>query len=546
MREEIYKISFKRYNTIKFKDHSNIDGDNIFGEMFKSNEPSTKKPHLIFSMESSNTTEECFVKNFANQLYSVSVEYVMVVVEKDGDKVSIKMFQGYKYRREGKPWFKISKNVDYISVNTKTGDVYNGYLRNYQNKYKCSKMIRRNTFYFQPLNSLKSQIKNALSKYSENSFNETTQAFTEFMFNVDQKVNFENLTFSDRLFRFYLNKRGIKYPNNFNVYTKVLLGPEIKKLIKKKNNRLVDGVMEKYGFSGKKLKKALHECTNLNINLYQSAKKLFGDDWINQDGNIILDLLNSSNEFSFPNQFLELVKIEELRKVYSLFKETYIYNNLDTYTFIDHIRMYTELKMYGEHDLKWTSFNDKNEFRKEHLDWTDKLQHYKNGIYTRTYPEYMYEVISKPIDTYFPVLLNSTSNYNEESNFQSNCVKGYIGKASSIIISLRTGEFLTERATLEYVLTKKSGKINVDRVQSLGKFNKKLDEQWNTVLLKLDQVVLSCVRDKRFEPVKLTKECKNGVILNSDSYWNEEGYLKWNVINIERNSSLMFDLTPQF
>jgi hypothetical protein len=97
MREEIYKISFKRYNTIKFKDHCNIDGDNIFGEMFKSNEPSTKKPHLIFSTESSNTTEECFVKNFANPLYSVSVEYVMVVVEKDGDKVSIKMFQGYKF-----------------------------------------------------------------------------------------------------------------------------------------------------------------------------------------------------------------------------------------------------------------------------------------------------------------------------------------------------------------------------------------------------------------------------------------------------------------
>jgi hypothetical protein len=479
MREQIYKISFKRYNTIKFKDYCNIDGDNIFGEMFKLNESSIKKPHSIFiSKESSNTTEECFVKNFANPLYSVSVEYVMVVVEKDGDKVSIKMFQGYKHRREGKPWFKISKNVDYISVNTRTGDVYNGYLRNYQNKNKCSKMIRRNSFYFQPLSSLKSQIKNALSRYSENSFNETTQAFTEFMFNVDQKVNFENLTFSDRLFRFYLNKRGIKYPNNFNVYTKVLLGPEIKKLIKKKNNRLVDGVMEKYGFSGKKLKKALHECTNLNINLYQSAKKLFGDDWINQDGNIILDLLNSSNEFSFPNQFLELVKIEELRKVYSLFKETYIYNNLDTYTFIDHIRMYTELKMYGEHDLKWTSFNDKNEFRKEHLDWTDKLQHYKNGIYTRTYPEYMYEVISKPIDTYFPVLLNSTSNYNEESNFQSNCVKGYIGKASSIIISLRTGEFLTERATLEYILTKKSGKINVDRVQSLGKFNKKLESSY--------------------------------------------------------------------
>jgi hypothetical protein len=200
--------------------------------------------------------------------------------------------------------------------------------------------------------------------------------------------------------------------------------------------------------------------------------------------------------------------------------------------------MYTELKMFGEHDLKWYSFENKYDFNREHLDWTDKLQHYRKGIYTRIYPEYMYEMISQPIYVDFhPVLLDTSDGYNEESNHQSNCVKGYIGKPSCLIISVRTGESLTERATIEYRLTKKDDIVYADRVQSLGKFNQKLEEDWTTVLLKLDQVVLSCVRDKRFETVKLIKKCNNGTTLNSDTNWNDSGLLRWTFTNIENNYS---------
>jgi hypothetical protein len=544
MKQEIYKVSFKRYNSVKFRDRNLISSKNGHVSEFSGmviEEIPTKK-HPLFVRESSDSTEECFVQNFSNPLYSVLVEYVMVVVEKDEDKVAIKMFQGYKHRREGKPWFKVNKNVNYISVNTRTGDVYHGYIHGYQKKKKCAKSIRRNCFINDPVNALKSQMKNILANYSDTSYDEVTKAFSEFMFTIDQRVNFENLNYSDRLLRFYLNKKGIKYPNNFNIYTEALFGPEIKKLIKKKNGRLVDAVMAKHGLYGKKIKKALHECTNLNIALYTTARKLFGDNWLNQDGNVILDLLNSIiGSFAVPELFLELVTTDELKRVYSLFKQTYVHQNLDTYTFVDHIRMYTELKMFGEQDLKWYSFENKDDFRKEHLDWTDKLQHYKMGTYTRIYPEYMYEMISQPINCdFYPVLLDTSADYNEESNHQSNCVKGYIGKPSCLIISVRVGEFKTERATIEYRLTKKDDIIYADRVQSLGKFNQKLEDHWTDVLLKLDQVVLSCVRDKRFETVKLIKECKNGTTLNSDTHWNESGLLRWTFHNIENNYSTFY------
>jgi hypothetical protein len=203
--------------------------------------------------------------------------------------------------------------------------------------------------------------------------------------------------------------------------------------------------------------------------------------------------------------------------------------------------MYTELKMFGEQDLKWYSVESKDEFRKEHLDWTDKLQHYKMGVYTRIYPEYMYETICKPIGEYYPILLDKSSNYNDESNTQSNCVKGYIGKPSCLIISIRKGGNESfERATIEYKLTKQDDIVCVDRIQSLGKFNQKLEVEWTPILLKLDQQVLSCVRDKRFETVKLIKECKNKTILNSDTYWNESGLLRWTFSNIEINNSFVY------
>jgi hypothetical protein len=200
--------------------------------------------------------------------------------------------------------------------------------------------------------------------------------------------------------------------------------------------------------------------------------------------------------------------------------------------------MYTELKSFGEHDLKWKSVESKSDFREEHLDWTEKLQHYKMGNYTRHYPEYMYEIISQPLNEDFhPVLLDTSSNYNEESSYQSNCVKGYIGKTGCLIISVRSGELLGERATIEYRLSMNGGVVSADRVQSLGKFNQRLDAHWTDVLFKLDKRVLSCVRDERFETVKLTKECKNGTILESDSYWDKDGSLRWTFKNIDSTQS---------
>jgi hypothetical protein len=502
----------------------------VFGDLVKINQPTKKHP--LFVVDKVTTDEESYTENYGNPICTVIKSYVMVVVEKTEDKISIKVFRGNRNRQAGNAWFKVSRNVDYITVNKKTGDVYHGYIHDYQKKRKCSKKIRRNFFYNEPINTIKNIIRSSLSEYEVNTYDIAIRAVSTFMFEVDERNGFENLDFNKRLFRFYLNKRQIKYPNNFYVYSQILVGPEIRKILKKNENKLVDSYMIKEGLSGKKLKKALHNCETLNIELYKHARTLFGDDWLNQDGDIISKLLNSKLQGqAIPPEFKMAISPEELKRVYLMFKRVFVYDDLDSYTFYDHIRMYTELKLYGETEIRWYSEKSKEEFREEHLDWTEKIQFYKEGNYSRIYPEYFKLVIEKEIDGYTPVLLMDSKSYNEESYIQSNCVKTYIGKPGSFIVSLRKGLF-GDRATVEYKLTKVREHIVPLRVQSLGKFNNKLGEEWNEILFKLDKVILSSIKDKRFETVKIIKECKNGVTLKSDSYW-EEDYLKWTYKNIE-------------
>jgi hypothetical protein len=65
-------------------------------------------------------------------------------------------------------------------------------------------------------------------------------------------------------------------------------------------------------------------------------------------------------------------------------------------------------------------------------------------------------------------------------------VKTYIQKPDAFIFSVRQGK---ERATVEYNIAASADEWFVDRVQFLGRFNKKLDENWEEVLSLLDDRV---------------------------------------------------------
>jgi hypothetical protein len=547
MKEVLFKKEFVSYETIEHESYSEfpyvkrmIQSQTLNFELEDGPEPTKKHPLFIY--KKTNKTEEEFVTRFADQLYSVTRNNVTIVVERDRDKVAIKLFWGYKHRRPGVVWFKTNKHVEFISVNTKTGDVYVGGIDNYHLKRKSKKRINRNYFIGEPLNNLSLSIRNCIRRVDSNLDVDCTQEALEvFIQTIDPIDNFGVLTNNQRLFKFYLNKRGVKFPNNFHIYTNEWFGPEIKKILKKTDNRMVDAVMVRNELSGKQIKKALHNCEGLNLPMLTLARNMFNDDWVNQDYELILGCLNSNiNYYPLPVDFKEFVTNEELKRVFKLFRHVVIHGTLDAHTFYDHMRFYCDLKLY-EPNIKWmSSDDDKSDFRGEHLDWVDKIQSYREGTYYRKYPDYSYQVISEPIEhggeVYYPVLLDNSKSYNQESAIQSNCVKTYIGKCGSMIVSLRQGGVDSDvRATVEYKLSQAlvSKTIYVDRVQSLGRFNKKLTEEWDDVLFKLDGRMLYYVKDEKFDTVKIKKVHKSGLELESTSYWRDDGRLVWDKDKIE-------------
>jgi hypothetical protein len=278
--------------------------------------------------------------------------------------------------------------------------------------------------------------------------------------------------------------------------------------------------------------------------MYKNAINFFGEDWVNQNEDVLLKCLNfRGTTWNRPTTTgREIFSPDELKRAFSMF-ELVLNEQLDYNTYFDHVITYVRLKTFGEEEVRWYSTSI-TEFRQEHLDWTDKLQHYTQGTYYRIYPEYMMNEVVKPIicegETYYPVLLTNSSLYNNESQQQSNCVKGYVGRVSSIIVSFRKGDVESDsRATIEYQLSKEEDKIRAKNVQCLGRFNGSLTSEWYKPVEILNERMNKIVKDKRFDTVKLKKVCTNGVELFSDSEW-KDNRLVWSVEGIDASYSSMY------
>lgn len=69
---------------------------------------------------------------------------------------------------------------------------------------------------------------------------------------------------------------------------------------------------------------------------------------------MVTQLLNSRvNVSEFQDDIREYATQEEMKKIFLMYKQVYVYQNLDGYTFSDHLRMFVRLKKYGEAHLRW-------------------------------------------------------------------------------------------------------------------------------------------------------------------------------------------------
>ena len=524
MKEELFTYTLKKYGVSEYLDTNPIRPIKIVGEeddiwfdiSDKFGEITTNyTPWGDYTIKGLYDTEEKFVEHYGNPMTQLNFNRVIVCVTKENDKVSFKVFNYSKTRRLAGKWFKIKTNCKFITFNFKTNALYTGSLDNYHLKTKCRKRVSRILFNNDPINNMRRYLRESFNSMVNNAHEDIptviNQIISTFVNAIPGTEKYLDMSPDMRMYKQYLDRSEIKYSNNWFELMKVYPQPKKKDLVKCEY-KYIDALMKVHNLKGDKVKRVLHNVKSfLNSHNFLNACGIFGEKFIlNQPDEFIQTLLESEKQMFSTNINVRLSKLEvsNFFEIYKIFHK----GEIDYITINDHFRFYRLLEQMEP--VKWTS-RTPDEFVQEHYEWSEKYNHYTNGDFTRIYNQGFINKVNDVILTkdgpYFPEVLTTSKRYNNESLFQSNCVKTYIRRIDSLLISMRRGEGETEeRASIEYRISIGLDRetLELRRHQTLGKYNKRLDESWSDALIKLDSIVWGLESDGFFDTLQIEAEFK--------------------------------------
>ena len=450
--------------------------------------------HYVFTFDKSvNNDKEEFEKNYGNPLCDVTVFRSTFVVEENEDKICLKVFYCGKHRKAGEVFFRKSTKLNYITFNKKTNIFTVGKNTEYHKKRGKGKgsVVRRNSFPVSLTTDVYHSFMNGLDDTKTYNL-EITEGINLFLSKIgaEKVLNYIGLPMS--LFGCLLDKQGVKKPDNWRGYYNVYPKPT-KKDYKKYGFKMVDAYMKLNDVSSEKIKKVLHKVQNPCFKSIKMLMDIFGRDFILQRPEeelcIVFNTKSDESPFEPVNNYFENFGKRDMSNCYQIYLLSKTDHNLSTHTFYDHVRFFDVISRYEP--VKWMSKTLK-EFNAEHTIWSDKVDFYTTGRYSRQYSNEFVERVSKPIITsdkitFNPLVLQSSEEYVNESVHQSNCVRTYQNRPSSLIISLRKED--GERASIEYrpsIGTNENQPVIFKRVQTLGRFNGQLDDTWDNAISILD------------------------------------------------------------
>ena len=450
--------------------------------------------HYVFTFDKSvNNDKEEFEKNYGNPLCDVTVFRSTFVVEENEDKICLKVFYCGKHRKAGEVFFRKSTKLNYITFNKKTNIFTVGKNTEYHKKRGKGKgsVVRRNSFPVSLTTDVYHSFMNGLDDTKTYNL-EITEGINLFLSKIgaEKVLNYIGLPMS--LFGCLLDKQGVKKPDNWRGYYNVYPKPT-KKDYKKYGFKMVDAYMKLNDVSSEKIKKVLHKVQNPCFKSIKMLMDIFGRDFILQRPEeelcIVFNTKSDESPFEPVNNYFENFGKRDMSNCYQIYLLSKTDHNLSTHTFYDHVRFFDIISK--NEPVKWMSKTLK-EFNAEHTIWSDKVDFYTTGRYSRQYSNEFVERVSKPIITsdritFNPLVLQSSEEYVNESVHQSNCVRTYQNRPSSLIISLRKED--GERASIEYrpsIGTNENQPVIFKRVQTLGRFNGQLDDTWDDAISILD------------------------------------------------------------
>jgi hypothetical protein len=524
-------------------------------------EKSTLKYGKFFFEKDEIIKDEDVKKFYSDKTKQLHLIKIKVKVVQSGDKISIRFYHNIFKRLVGSQYFKVNKEISFVTYNTKSKNFYHGHISKKRKKI-ISKKVRCNGFQLPFLTEIKLAVRrnfnHVVSKNKEwkdmisttNNFNTVgdeiaLQSIKIFINQLHKQTNilmeYTSNHLEGEMYKLYLKVNKVSYPDSVLEY-RVLQLPK-RELIKKGN--LTQFFMDKNRLKGKKVRKILNQGRDIDFFILFEVFHNLGVDYFNK----IRESFFSKNSvniystwFNFVDfnrrSYFDLSNIDK-KRIVNLINEN---KGMNWSIIKDHLHIIKSLKKYGE-DFKM-KFTNITQFNDEHYIISELVETYKKGKIKRIYNDHTLQVIEIPIEVlpnenYYPVVLTSSGEYNEESQVQSNCVRTYIEKPESLIISLRKNDILNkDRATVEYRILKSSLK----RVQSRGKFNSNLDDTWNVPLEVLDNKIELLFNSNNFDLPKMIKEFSNGKVMKTKSYFhknkklnNSFDFLVWedNIGNID-------------
>jgi len=516
---EVYKHIKNHYEVVLHHDKSDISNSDII-------RTATKQQWI--AREKYLNSEDKYLEHFANKLASVHHIIYTSVMEKSEDKISFKFFFNEKYRPVGVHWFKKNRLMRFITLNLKTGILYTGFIGGLHNK-KPKKQIRANKFWGNLGEVFEFAADTMVDVYSpqncKNYHNSLIKLFIEqiydWPFDNMKEGNTSNSLDGMQFYQYYLMKKKVKLPDNFMVFEGYKFNIP-SKLFKKANYKYIDALLLHYGLQGEKFRKAFHEIKKYNPTL-ESLKfvvDLVGKTRVEQDYKMLVSLL--SHTHTVQNHYdISWITEPERKNIWSILTTT----SFNLLVIRDHINFLSFLRSRGL-DYKWRA-KTSEQFNLEHKMLSDTMDTIKNGLIHRVYPKQYHEYFIDPIKVgdvqYMVKILDEQSEFYKESEYQQNCVKTYISRPGSFIISIRDGK---EHATVEYNVNSSDTHWLIDRAQFLGRFNKALPSSWNPILKKVDKMISDMFGQYGFEMT--LHKVQNDVTKTWNLILDENGRPKWN------------------
>jgi hypothetical protein len=454
-------IEKKNYRVELYKNFCDIDSkhNNSYASVhFTKNKEKFYTDTQLFS-------EDDFVKHYGNPCASVFRIRYRFFIEESENKISLKYQLYTKQRRVGGKFFVERKTTEYFSFNFKTKLFYSGTFIT-KKKQKMGARMKVNPTYVAVQSFLRSVHVDESVK-PENHFIFFLEKIWDKLgienpqdFKWDSPESFYSLT--------YYLVNGIKIPNNWRKFTYFFIP---KKDLKSSNMNLVDSIMKKLNLKGSKVKQIFNEMEWIDFDRLYLTYNLLGIDRFNKIENKVFDPYYSDVEIpidmnkmggSFECFYLDkeqsnqyflgrtLVPLTPKEKDRILDLMPY-FDHYKWRTLIDHLDMKRDLMNLGE-DVKF-KFTNISSFNLEHEEFSRLLQSYRKGEVERFYGDV--DSLETPIEhegeTYYPVLLRKTADYEKESQHQRNCVRGYSERPDCLIFSIRKDSTDgDDRITVEY------------------------------------------------------------------------------------------------